>query len=373
MKEKISPRQASVLIFLAIISMKFLFMPATMTRFSGLDIYLCVAFGLVCDMLTLVIYYYCSKKMPDATLFDILSRVFGKIVTKIVYIALAFIFFIKAVFIIKALHLYILDTLYETLPYVMYTVPIAILIFYALRKNLVTYARCCEIFLIVIALAIIACITIPIQAIDTLNFFPMLKDGFLALPRGYLYCAYGFGDYLVLAVLLGHIDYSRSKGHSIIYISIVAASLIVAYYAIFVGVFGNMGVAQALALSDLSIHAQLPNTLGRLDWLIIFLWSFTLVLECVLYLFYCKRCIVAATTDRIDKYLPIVIITLMITTMVILYRDIDRVLGLVTSTAFVSIAFSIYFGVPALILIALVVGKIRERSHERKVKKPMRA
>ena len=93
MKNKVTIRQASMLVFLAVISMKFLLMPATMSKYAGKDIYFAVFLGLAVDFVTLIIYLQTAKKYPNKTFYEIMSSHFGTIFTKIIYFLLAVIFF----------------------------------------------------------------------------------------------------------------------------------------------------------------------------------------------------------------------------------------------------------------------------------------
>ena len=51
------------------------------------------------------------------------------------------------------------------------------------------------------------------------------------------------------------------------------------FYVVFVGTFGDTAINQTLALGELPLHNPYPSTIGKLEWLIIIIWTAILTIE----------------------------------------------------------------------------------------------
>ena len=357
MKNKVTIRQASMLVFLAVISMKFLLMPATMSKYADRDIYFAVFLGLAIDFVTLIIYLQTAKKYPNKTFYDIMSDHFGIIFTKVIYFLLAIIFFFKALFVIKATHAYFLDTLYDEFDWWLYVIPIIIFLAFVLKKNFRALGRTCEICILIIFVAIIICLILPIGNIELINVFPILNNGLEPVFSGWVRCSYGFGDYLIVLLLMGNIKKSANL-NKIAYYAVLAIILITTFFFEFVALFGDMSTKQQLAISDISVHAQLPNTLGRIDWLIIFLWSVTLLLTCAILVFASKKCLdVVIGKKMISNVIVLISIFAMI---LLLYLNLALLIEIVTSIYYIVFSMTIYLGIPILLILCRVIDFARK-------------
>ena len=51
------------------------------------------------------------------------------------------------------------------------------------------------------------------------------------------------------------------------------------FYVVFVGTFGDTAINQTLALGELPLHNPYPSTVGKLEWLVIIIWTAILTIE----------------------------------------------------------------------------------------------
>lgn len=358
--KKVTSRQTAMIVFLSVISMKFLLMPATMSKYAGRNIYFSVFLGLFLDFLTLLVYLWVDRKYPNQTFYNILQSHFGTIFSKLVYMLLAVVFFVKGLFVVKATHSYFLDTLYDDFEWWLFVIPLIIFLYYVLKKNWQVLGRTCEICIVIIFLAIIICLILPINSFEIINVLPILNNGLGEVFEGLIRCSYGFGDYLILLLLLGNIESNGKKMSRLVYYSLVAIVLITVYFFEFVALFGDIAVNQDLAISDVSVHAQLPNTLGRIDWLIIFLWSFTLILTCAVLFFASKTCIVEVIGHK-QKWLANILVVGGVVAMIFaLYLNLALLIKIVTSVYYIVFSLTIYWGIPILLLLCILIDKIKQ-------------
>ena len=82
----ITARQAGILIFFSVIALKAIILPAVIYLYAGTNGYITMFFAFAVDFGILIGYLTIMQKNPNMTFRDIMSSVFGKIVTYIVYI-----------------------------------------------------------------------------------------------------------------------------------------------------------------------------------------------------------------------------------------------------------------------------------------------
>ena len=114
---------------------------------------------------------------------------------------------------------------------------------------------------------------------DFSNLLPIFSKGSLGIPESLLYCNFSFGDYFVLLMLMGRVDLKTKSRKKILWYATITNFLVVLFYIIFVAMFGDISVNQGLAISDMPLHSNITSAISRLDWIIIIIWSITLIFQ----------------------------------------------------------------------------------------------
>ncbi|MBQ9791344.1 MAG: GerAB/ArcD/ProY family transporter [Clostridia bacterium] len=275
---RITNRQIGLIIFISTIALKFSVKPSIMCKYSGSDIYLAIIVDMLMELFMFLVVLYFVLKHPDKDFYHYLKDSFGVVVSKTIFILMFFYFLIKTLLTVQEIYIYFLETLFDNFNTISFIVPLFLLLSYMLSKELFVFARSVEILFWFIIVGIIVVMLVPINNVELINYFPILENGIGNLFMGIEKTSFGGGDYLILLIFMKYIDKDDKKSPLIASV-LLAIWVVVSFYFVFIGVFGETGVNQLLAISDISLHNAYPSSIGRLDWLTIIIWTTTLTLQ----------------------------------------------------------------------------------------------
>lgn len=355
MTRQISDRQAAIILVVSIVSLKFLILPALLSKYAVNDGYITAIIGLLIDFMFILVIMWVIKKAPHLTYGEILERAFGVIVRRIINFIMFVYFFIKGILIIKETHNYFNETLFEHINWNFFVLPLFLIIFFIMIKDLKTIARSVEFFAILIFAGIFLTVLIPIKNADLTNLLPVLENGVGGVFEALLRCNFSFGDYFILMLLMGRIDVKKNSVNRIMKYIIFTNIGVVIFYVVFIAIFGNIGINQSLAISDMPLHSNLASSMGRLDWVVIILWVITLVFQAGILLSMACHCF-SETFPCKNKYVPsFVLIALMFLAVTLLYMDLANAIKIVTSIPFSITSVVVQVVIPLLILIGTII------------------
>lgn len=357
MTRQISDRQAAVLLAIGIVSLKLLILPALISRFTIRYSYVTIVLGVAIDFMFMLIILSIMKKFPHLTFSELIERSFGKFTRYILNFILAVYFFFKGVLIIKETHNYFNETLFENINWWFFVIPFLMLIFFMMLKDLKTIARSVEFFFWLIAVGIIFTIFVPIKTVDFTNLLPLFGRGSENIFTSLFYCNFSFGDYFVLLMVMGRVSFKPNSTKKIVTFALLSDFLLIAFYVIFVSVFGEIGVNQNLAISDLPLHSTITSAIGRLDWIIIIIWSITLIFQAGA--LFSKSCACLTESYKFkSKHIPATIIIVSIFIFIHhFYLDLEAILELIISLPFSIITCAIQILYPVILIIAALKQK----------------
>jgi len=186
---------------------------------------------------------------------------------------------IKCLIAILELHDYFIATLFEELNPLYFLLVLALLMLFLFTKNLRTFGRLLEVFFWPMAIGLMFTLVYPIQDIELTNLFPIFQDGIYPIWNGLVHTSFAFGDYTILLILMGRIDFKKKSMRKILFYMLNMVGFIFNFYIVFVGTFGDTAINQTLALGELPLHNPHPSTIGKLEWLTIIIWTAILTIE----------------------------------------------------------------------------------------------
>ena len=141
------------------------------------------------------------------------------------------------------------------------------------------------------------------------------------------------------------------------------------------GIFGKSSVIQTLAVSDISLQAQVPLTNGRLEWLNIIIWTVTLILQFLLVMMCSKLCLEYVLPIK-NEHISIAIIEgIVIFGAYVLYFSFAKGIRIILSPYFYYSSLFIQVVVPIILWIASCrlnnknsinqSGKLKEGGYEK--------
>ena len=339
--KQLTNKQASILIFLSIVAIKVIVLPSIIYFHAGSGGYITIFFSLIIDFLTMLIYLHIMKKNPDCKFFDIISSLFGKIFAKIVMLLLFVYFIIKTFLVLKSTYNFFVEVVYDNMNWVFYLLATVFFLYFVLRKDLRIVGRVGEIIFWIIFIAINAVLLITSINMDITAVLPLFPNGATPIVTTGIQCAYAFGDYLILIFMMGNIKYNDKTSTQITSYAFMGISTILNFFIVFLCNFGHTVVNKDLAIADLALYIDLAVTVSRLEWIAVFIWTVTLIMQLCIYA-YCTK----ASLDYIVPASAIPHTSKAITLALIITYCIEEI----TSHALIRFLLSYEFGIFAIII-----------------------
>ncbi len=358
--KQLTMRQAAMMLSFSMVSVKFLIFPALISKFAGINSYISTAGSFIIDLLMVAMVVYVLKKFPNKTFKEIMSETYGVVVTKMVFSVLFIYLFIKTILIMKEAHTYFQDTLFDDFSLTMFILPIVASSLFMASKNLKALGRSVELIFFIVLIGVLLMIIIPIEKIDVFSIFPILEDGLGPIGETIGKTAFSFGDHLLLALMIGKVRMGKDKTSKIFYYALATAIFVVVLNIVFISLFGNTGINQQLAVSDVPLHSTNPTTIGRLDWLSIILWIVTLLMQSGIFMFFTVDTFIEVTT--LNKNLSVLIVSVMITIILyVLSLNLAKMIEFFLSPVFCTLVIIFQVIVPVILFFAALVNGRRKK------------
>lgn len=331
---KATERQVGIAMFVSILSLKLLIYPALVARYASNNAYLSVILSFLIEFVFVVMTLSALKKNPDMTFKEIMDKTYGKVASKVVFVTLFAYFLSKCILSMKECHNFFFVLLYEQLDWHYFIIPILVLGWFVLNRGLKSFSRTIEMCFVIIVIGTITSIFVSISRVDIDNFLPFLQDGFLPVGRATIITNFSYGDYLILLLYAGNIKYEDKPTKKIYKYIFIANFVVILFHIVFVGVFGNIGVMQPLAVSDVPMQSQVPLDDGRLEWVNIIIWTVTLIVQILLMMLCAKNMLKNIFTVKNEICYNAIIMVLLIGGMYGLYFSLAKGIEIVVSPYF---------------------------------------
>ena len=359
--KQLTSRQAGILIFISVIALKAVILPAIIYFMAGAGGYITVFFSLVFDFALLIIYLWVMKKSPNKTFPQIMEESFGKIFTKIVCVIVFLYFMLKTFLILKSVFNFFTKAVYDDMDWVFYILTTSFFLFFALNKSLRTYGRTGEVTFWIIFASINIILLITSFTMDMTTLLPLFPNGEGPIIDTGIKSAFAFGDYTILLFFMGNIKWEENTSKKIISYAIMAIGTVINFYIVFLCNFGYSVVNQNLAIADLSLYIDLAVTVSRLEWIAVFAWTITLILQMIIYAYCAKESLNTLLPKKAHKLSPFVVIIVCGLIYLILSISMQVLLGFIFSYVVSTIALIIQVAIPILLAIAILLKKRKEK------------
>lgn len=282
MAKTISTNQASLIFCIFSVGLKLSALPSLMYGFAGNDSYVACLIALAFDFVGAIIIINIMHKHPDLTFHQLISRKFGKVITKIIQTILFLYFFAKCVLVIQELHDYFIATLFEELNPLFFLIVLSLIVYYASTKNFRVIGRVAELIFWPTLCAILFTLIFPIEDIRLEKLLPIFEQGGHPIYMGVSRTTFAFGDYMILLPLMGQVSLNQKSKKKLSLYALAVFLFVFAFFVIFVGSFGKFATSQTLALGELPLHNSAPATIGKLEWLTIIIWTVILLADALI-------------------------------------------------------------------------------------------
>ena len=352
MEKTITTNQLSLILIIFTVALKLSVLPAITCDFAGNNAYVVSFVSLAIDFLLTFVIVIIMQKIPQKNFFDLLKETLSKPVAIFLYLILFFYFFLKLLIALLELQEYYIVALFEQLNPFFFIIALMLLLLFLFNKSFRTIGRLIEVCFWPLALGILFTLLYPIKNIDLVNLLPLFEDGLYPAYNGFARTSFAYGDYMVLLILMGKVNFSKKSTKKIMLYFASILYFIFSFYVIFVGAFGSTSVNKSLAIGELPLHNPNPSTIGRLEWLTIIMWTAILIIQTVIIGKCCCECFKQIFKLSDNKIPSIVLVVALTVLYVPLYLKLESIIKIATSNVFAIITCVLHL----LFFILLVIS-----------------
>ena len=283
MTKELTGRQAIILIAISVCATKFFILPSNLTARAGQDaIYMMILF-ILAEFLLFMVLVQISYLNKNKSLYELLQEAIGTIATKIVFVVLFIFFTAKLCINIIETYTFFLGTLYDELSPILYFFPLALLVFYMTSIGLKTIGRSAEMLWVFVFLGIALIVAVAVPSVDFSYMLPIFENGTQSAQEAIFKNSMWFGDYFVYLFFFGKIDFRKNYVKKIAIIVGVTVLTIVFFIILFHCAFPYTAGMRHYAISDISQQSSRIATVGKIDWLVVVVWTFASIIQTVIF------------------------------------------------------------------------------------------
>lgn len=278
MKKLVTVRQLIYILIVSMVTLKVLLLPSLLAKDIGRDSYLFILTFLLFDFLILILFIFIFNKYPDLSFYQIIQKIFGTVIAKIIMFCFFVFFFIKCWGVFQTNYNYLNENLYTNLNWLTFSLPILFGVMYMSKFGVNAASRLMEVCFPIIVLGFILALTVGLYRADFSNLLPFCENGyFFHLPKMLRY-SFWFGDYVVFIVFFGNIKQEKKQNVKIL-VSVLVSIFVVAFFmAIVYAVFDYNATSHSNAISDILQIIPASSDIGNFDWVLILIWDISLFL-----------------------------------------------------------------------------------------------
>ena len=363
--DKVTSHQLSIILLIASISLKVLLLPSLISLDAGTGLWLSVIIGYVFEFIALVFILKIIRICPTQSFFQVLSSCFSKVGAVIISALYAFYFGIKCVFILCETRLFFIETLYEEFSWLLFTVPLFLLICFVISKKTHVVGRLYECFSMIVIGGFIFLILAGLQDVHPDGLLPFFSNGMSGVLRGIYNHVFMFGDTAIVLMFCGKIKIEKNTSFQLKKNLIISGVLVLIFMCIYFGIYENISSMLRFAISSVVQFSPRVSSMGRIDWIAICIWCVTLFLQFILITFIQKNLINDTLNIKKHKNLSgIVIVLLIFIVTLIIYYNIERVFSLIRQDWAIWLFILLQYIVPIVIYIALKIKGKKELKYD---------
>ncbi len=282
MTNALSTRQACIIMFISIICNKMLSLNSIIAFDCLNDTWIVFAISFVIEFLFILIFLYLIK-IIDKPILQYVKEKFGKVVSTILALLIAFLFLLKTTEVMVDIYLFFVQLIYTEINRILFIVCFITIVYYFGSRKLRSLGRTAEILLVLIVSSIILSFFISIKSFDIEKLLPIFNTNFRVIWHNILSHNLWFGDFMILFYIIGNIKREKCTTKSIIWTHVLSFLVVVVCVILFTCAFGNTASMHRVSLIDITEFSPRLTAQGRFNWIVYITFPIALVLGLGIY------------------------------------------------------------------------------------------
>ncbi|GGF84597.1 germination protein [Paenibacillus albidus] len=286
-KQKISTRQAAILIVYTVVGDMILIIPGILANLAKQDAWVSALAGIPAGIILLWMFFYLSCLFPGLSLVGICRRVFGKWLGNLVSAWYMFFFACSTAVYIREIGDFITVQILRDTPIRAVHLLFVFLLLYGFRKGLEPIARTAELLFFLFILGLISMVVLGIQNIDFANLKPVLQEGLLPVIHGSLFMMlYPFGELCVFLMIFPYVRQQSHTRRDLLLGGLLGGLLVASYVVDCLLILGAFFTSyQHFPSYVLAQKINIGNFLERIEVVLAINWILAVFLKGTLYFF----------------------------------------------------------------------------------------
>ncbi len=362
MEKTISTNQTGLIYCIFTIALKLSALPSLMFSYSGNDSYVACLIALIIDMLATLIVIGIIIKHPDKSFKQLITETFGKIISVIIHSLLVIYFLAKCVLVLQELHDYFIATLFEELNPVYFLIVLGLIILYATFRNYRVIGRTIELVFWPTMFALFFTLLFPIEDMQIEKLLPIFEQGPYPMYKAISRTTFAFGDYMIFIPLMSNIKIVKNSKKTLTLYTLGTVGFIFSFFVIFVGCFGKYAISQTLALGELPLHNTTPETIGKLEWLTISIWTIILLINAIILAHTCRQVFDNLFGINDKKWSCYTISAILIVIVGLTYLQLETIIQIAITPVFSGLSGGLQLTILIMLIIASIVSSNKTKN-----------
>ena len=356
MEKTLTKRQAVILFALLTIALKLQRLPAIMSTEFSRDTYIAFACLFLFDFLILLIILSVYRKLDGLTIFEYIEKNIGK-VALIIFCVLTIIFFMfKALLAFKQLHEFFANTLFNRLPWNVFSILFIALLILMVGNGLKNIGRSGEFYLYLMLFSLLTIVVLGVFVGDYQRLLPVLDVDVAAnIPKLFKYTGW-FLDPVVILFFAGNVKEEKVSTKSFIWTHIVCGVFVVFGMATFYAINEYMVEFQSNGLTSMTEFTLIRLGVGRPDWFLVLFVNIANVIVTAFLVWVVTKSLVSIFNKRVTYAFSAITLTVVYLLDEFVYKNLEQ-------TVLITTQYASVFMVGYAVIIPLVILLIRSKKH----------
>lgn len=362
MEKALTKRQAIILFALLTIALKLQRLPAIMSTEFGRDTYIAFACLFLFDFLMLLLILAVYRKLGNMTIFEYIGKSMGKVGLSVFCLLTIVFFMLKALLAYKQLHEFFANTLFNRLPWNVFSILFIALLILMVGNGLQNIGRSGEFYLYLMVFSLLTIVVLGVFVGDYQRLLPILDmDIPEKLPKLFKYLGW-FLDPVVILFFAGNIKDNKLKTRAFIWTHIICAVFVVFGMATFYAINEYMVEFQSNGLTSMTEFTLIRLGIGRPDWFLVLFVNIANVIVTAFLVWVVTKSVVTIFNKRVTYAFSAITLLVVYILDEFVYKNLEQTV--LITTQYANVFMSCYaILVPLVVLLLknsqLQVGGVR--------------
>ncbi len=346
MTQQISVRQTACFCAISLLALKLITLPSLLVIMSTSSAIVVALIMFALDLFLLYIFLKVKEKYPNLSLYELIKKVFGSVLAKIIYIILFSFYILKLVMLNNEAIAYMRDVVDEDFRLIVYLMTFLPVVIAMVNSGLKSTARTIEFGFVFIFIGLIFCLFLSEVTFTYGEMGPIFKENILNILNSCKDVGFWFSDFLFITIISDKIKYKKNMKKIIFSYVFITLIILIALYIIYFRLFNVTAFLHRSAIADITQYNRNIGNSGNIDIIAILVYMFIIFFQGAIY-FTGAKIIFEKIVGYDNKIHAIIFITLLILALqLFVFYNLDLIIDFVVN-------YLKYFGVVAWVIIPL--------------------